>query len=346
MDVLVVDDSAVVRQLVAALLGAQPGVSVRAVPDAVHALREIAARAPDVVVLDLEMPRMHGLDFLRDVMRRAPLPVVVFAGLSARGSARAVDALLAGAVEVIPKPADAREGFASAAVHLVRAVREAARARPARAAASREHRPAFPAAGAREADAVVVVGASAGGPQALHALLPALPGEAPGIVVAQHIPAAYVAALAKGLAAAAPRLEVREAADGDRVAPGRVLLAPGGRRTTLLRSGTGWRVRVEPTSAPGPHPSVDALFHSAAESAGRRAVGVLLTGMGSDGARGLLALREAGASTVVQDEATSVVWGMPAAASALDAATETLPLPRIPDAIVRLARRATEHARA
>ncbi|HEU4559293.1 MAG TPA: chemotaxis-specific protein-glutamate methyltransferase CheB [Longimicrobium sp.] len=336
LDVLVVDDSAVLRQLVTALLSRQPGVEVRAAPDPLVALDKIRARRPDVVLLDLEMPRMNGLAFLRAVMDADPLPVVVFSGLTQRGTESALEALRLGAVEVLAKPG-AGEGFAGVAVHLVRAVREAARARPRPAGAGLPLALPRPPRAPRGANAsrLVVVGASMGGPEALHTLLAGLPADAPGMVVAQHMPAGFTAAFARSLNARC-RLEVREAVDGDAVAPGVVLVAPGSGHARVRGAAGSWRVEVEK----GPHlggcrPSVDALFHSAAEAAGSCAMGVLLTGMGSDGAQGLLALRRAGAATLAQDEATSVVYGMPGAAAALGAAGQILPLRAIGAALLR-----------
>jgi two-component system chemotaxis response regulator CheB len=363
LDVLVVDDSAVVRQLVTALLARQPGVDVRAAPDPVVAMEKMRGRRPDVVLLDLEMPRMNGLAFLRAVMDADPLPVVVFSGLTRRGTESALEALRLGAVEVLAKP-DAGEGFAGAAVHLVRAVREAAAARPRRAegtgdrgqgtAGTRSRAVACAASGSAatapstasaESGRLVVIGASMGGPEALHTLLAGMPQESPGMVVAQHMPGGFTAAFARSLDARC-RLEVREAADGDAVRPGVVLVAPGSGHVRIRGAPGRWTVEVER----GPHlsgcrPSVDALFHSAATAAGSDALGVLLTGMGNDGAEGLLALRRAGAVTVAQDEATSVVYGMPGAAAALGAANEILPLQQIGAAILRHARRVPRSSR-
>ncbi|HEX6372648.1 MAG TPA: chemotaxis-specific protein-glutamate methyltransferase CheB [Longimicrobium sp.] len=336
IDVLVVDDSAVLRQLVTTLLARQPGMEVRAAPDPLVALEKMRARRPDVVVLDLEMPRMNGLAFLRAVMDAAPLPVVVFSGLTQRGTESALEALRLGAVEVLAKPG-AEEGFAGVAAHLVRAVREAARARPRTVGAAFGAVLPPPPRVLRSAGAarLVVVGASMGGTEALHTLLAGLPAGAPGMVVAQHMPAGFTAAFARSLDARC-RLEVREAVDGDAVAPGVVLIAPGSGHVRIRGLPGRWRVEVEE----GPHlegsrPSVDVLFHSAAAAAGSLAVGVLLTGMGSDGAQGLLALRGAGAATLAQDRATSVVYGMPGAAAALGAAGQILPLPAIGAAVLR-----------
>jgi two-component system chemotaxis response regulator CheB len=336
IDVLVVDDSAVLRQLVTTLLARQPGVEVRAAPDPVVALEKMRARRPDVVVLDLEMPRMNGLAFLRAVMDDAPLPVVVFSGLTQRGTESALEALRLGAVEVLAKPG-ADEGFAGVAAHLVRAVRQAARARPRTVGAEFGTVLPPPPRAPRPAGAprLVVVGASMGGTEALHTLLAGLPAGAPGMVVAQHMPAGFTAAFARSLDARC-RLEVREAVDGDAVAPGVVLVAPGSGHVRIRGVPGRWRVEVrEGPHLDGSRPSVDALFHSAAAAAGSLAVGVLLTGMGRDGARGLLALRRAGAATLAQDRATSVVYGMPGAAAALGAAGQILPLPSIGAAMLR-----------
>jgi two-component system chemotaxis response regulator CheB len=336
IDVLVVDDSAVLRQLVTTLLSRQPGVEVRAAPDPVVALDKMRARRPDVVLLDLEMPRMNGLAFLRAVMDRDPLPVVVFSGLTQRGTESALEALRLGAVEVLAKPG-ADEGFAGVAAHLVRAVREAARARPRTVGAELGAGLPPPPRAPRAADAprLVVVGASMGGTEALHTLLAGLPAGAPGIVVAQHMPAGFTTAFARSLDARC-RLEVREAVDGDAVVPGVVLIAPGSGHVRIRGAPGRWRVEVrEGPHLDGSRPSVDALFHSAAAAARGLAVGVLLTGMGSDGAQGLLAMRRAGAATLAQDRATSVVYGMPGAAAALGAAGQILPLPSIGAALMR-----------
>ena len=350
LDVLVVDDSAVVRQLVTTLLARQPGVDVRAAPDPVVALEKMRGRRPDVVLLDLEMPRMNGLAFLRAVMDADPLPVVVFSGLTRRGTESALEALRLGAVEVLAKPG-ADEGFAGAAVHLVRAVREAAAARPRRVVDAERQgtgdrgqgtagtRAPAAAPGPAGSPRLVVVGASMGGPEALHTLLAGLPEESPGMVVAQHMPEGFTAAFARSLDARC-RLEVREAVDGDAVCPGVVLVVPGSGHVRIRGAPGRWTVAVERGAhLSGCRPSVDVLFHSAAAAAGSGALGVLLTGMGSDGAQGLLALHHAGAVTLAQDEATSVVYGMPAAAAALGAAGEILPLQQIAPAILRHAGR-------
>lgn len=338
LHVLVIDDSAVARQGMAAVLGRHPGVTVSTLADAVSALEWMRSRRPDVVVLDLEMPRMHGLDFLRRVMRERPVPVVVCSGVTARGTRAALQALEEGAVEVVAKDS---VRFAAPAPDdpLTRAVLAAAHAAPALlspGAVAPPLRP-FPAWGG--AGRVVAVGASTGGPQALRTLLAALPAEAPPMVIVQHMPREFTAALARGLHAAS-RMEVREATAGDALRPGLALVAPGGRHLRVVRDSPGGGLRVAlSASAPVQHhrPSVDVLFHSVAAAAGAGAVGVLLTGMGADGADGLLAMRRAGAQTLVQDEATSVVWGMPREALERGAAGRVLPLSALPSAILHAA---------
>jgi two-component system chemotaxis response regulator CheB len=362
LDVLVVDDSAVARQVVSALLTREPGVQVRTAPDPLVALDRLRARRPDVVLLDLEMPRMDGLTFLRRVMEGDPLPVVVFSGFTPRGADKALEALRLGAVEVLGKPAGGPATFQASARELLRALREAAGARP-RAGSSRLAgessgviaRLAMPASGssvgaggggAMDVGRVVAVGASTGGPEALHALLGAMPADCPPILVAQHMPAAFTPAFAARLHAESA-IDVREAADGDEVRPGLALLAPGDAHMRLRREGRRLVVRLARSGRiNGVQPSVDELFHSVAGAVGEDGVGVLLTGMGADGAEGLLAMRSRGARTIAQDEASSVVWGMPGAAVALGAAADVLPLERIAAAVLRACRRPVPTVRA
>ncbi len=343
---LVVDDSAVVRQFMRALLSNEPGMSVAVAADPIIAMQKMEARWPDVIVLDLEMPRMDGLTFLRQLMKDEPVPVVVCSGHARSGTEAALKALEAGAVEVVAKPQlGLRDFLRESSMLLVDTIRAAAGARvkrrrlPAvepRLTADAMLAPAKPPVrtGA-PAETVVAIGASTGGTEALRELLQAMPADAPGMVIVQHMPEEFTAAFAQRLNGVCS-IAVKEAADGDPVARGRALVAPGNRHTMLVRIGTGFHVKV----ADGPlvcrhRPSVDVLFRSVAQNAGAASLGVILTGMGDDGADGLLEMKQAGAPTLVQDEASSVVFGMPKEAIARNAADEVVPLSRMASAILR-----------
>lgn len=330
--VLVVDDSAVVRKLASEVLASDPDLEVVGTAvDPYVAQEKIAALNPDVITLDLEMPRMDGLTFLRRLMVSHPLPVVVMSTLTDRGSDYALEALRLGAVEVIGKPAGPHslEAHATDLIHKVKAAARA-RLRPAPAAEPTIAR--SPVAGTYEGDprAVILLGASTGGVEALREVLTHLPANLPPIAIVQHIPAAFSKAFAQRLNSLCA-LDVREAVDGERLSPGTALIAPGNFHLMLQWSGGGYRARV----ASGPtvwhqRPAVDLLFKSAAEcGGGPHAIAGLLTGMGQDGAEGLLRLKEKGAATFVQDEATSVVYGMPRAAVANGATRLQFPLERI-----------------
>lgn len=338
--VLVVDDSAVVRLALTRILG-RAGLAVETALDPIIALRKMARERPDVLVLDLELPRMDGLTFLDAVMERDPLPVVICSSLAGPETAVALEALERGAVDVVAKPRLGVQGFLEdSAVRLVQVVRAAAQARvrPRRVARPPRAPPPPPprAAAARgRTPGVVVIGASTGGTEALREILEALPPGAPGVAVVQHMPEGFTAQFARRLDGLC-RVEVKEADDGDPILPGRALIAPGNRHLRLRRAGAGYVVEL----AAGPpvsfhRPSVDVLFRSAARVAGPDALGVILTGMGQDGADGLLELRRAGARTLAQDEATSVVFGMPREAIARGAVDEVLPLPELAGAILR-----------
>jgi two-component system chemotaxis response regulator CheB len=335
--VLVVDDSAVVRQLLCRDLGRDPMIQVvGTAPDPYVARDKIVELAPDVLTLDVEMPRMDGITFLRKLMAVRPMPVVVLSSLTGRGTEMAVEAMAAGAVDVLGKPTSAYElGGVGAA--LADKIKLAARAHVQGA------RPAAPdsapaaCAMTRTTDHIIAIGASTGGVQALTEVLSAFPAGAPGTVVVQHMPARFTASFAQRLNGVC-RVEVKEAADGDSVVPGRVLLAPGGSHMVLSRSGASYRVSVRD----GPEvfhqkPSVEVLFDSVARYAGANAVGAILTGMGADGARGLLNMRRAGARTVAQDEPSCVVFGMPAEAIKCGAAEHVAPLGDIARILVQLA---------
>ena len=335
--VLVVDDSAVVREVLSRELACDPGIEVvGAAPDAYTAWGMITRVRPDVMTLDLEMPGMNGMAFLRKLLRFRPLPVVVVSSLTPAGSDLALQALEAGAVEVVAKPQSATSANRTLA-HLAMIVKGAAGARVAlRGNPVQSRLPAVTAVSVRSLQRIVVMGASTGGTQALQQILMALPKGAPGIAIVQHMPEGFTRSFAERLNELCA-LEVKEAQDQDALQPGRVLIAPGNHHLLLRRSGS--RYRVEVKSGPlvsGHRPSVDLLFKSAARCAGRQAVGVLLTGMGKDGARGLLEMRKAGGSTIGQDEATSVVYGMPREAALLGAVERVTPLPRIAESILEL----------
>ena len=344
--VLVVDDSAVVRQFMSGLLSAEPGMEVMVAADPLIALRKMESRRPDVIVLDLEMPRMDGLTFLRRVMRQDPIPVVVCSGHTGPGTDTALRALEEGAVEVLAKPKlGVRNFLHDSAVMLLDTIRAAAQARPRRreglapppprltadAVLPRGHHAPRRAASER----IVAVGASTGGTDALREILQALPPEVPGMVVVQHMPELFTATFARRLDEEC-RIHVKEAADGDRVAKGTALIAPGDRHLTVVRRGGGHGVRVIDGPLVCRHrPSVDVLFRSVAQAAGPLAVGVILTGMGDDGAQGLLEMKQTGAATIAQDEATCVVFGMPKEAIARGGVGEVVPLPGIPATLLR-----------
>lgn len=345
MNVLIVDDSALVRETLGHILATWGGMNVEKAPDPLFAIRKMKSWRPDVILLDVDMPRMDGLTFLRKVMAEDPIPVVVCSSLGGAGSEVALDALDAGAVEVIEKSKlGVRSSLHASAGTLVQTVLAAA------GVPTLARRPATPSArpGAREdatsrapgesraavaPETVVAIGASTGGTTALQDVLSAMPADAPPILVVQHMPEGFTAAFAERLNRLC-RIEVKEAADGDRIAPGRALIAHGDRHLTL-RGARGKYVAQLDEGPPvsGHRPSVDVLLESVARAAGSAAVGIVLTGMGRDGARGLLAMRQAGARTIAQDEASCVVYGMPRAAVENGAAQEVLPLSRIANSI-------------
>ena len=361
LNVLVIDDSAVVRQAVTAILSSEPDIKVETASDPIIAEQKMGRFSPDVIVLDLEMPRMDGLTFLRKLMAERPLPVVVCSSYAEDGSEMALRALDLGAVDILAKPRiGVRDFLHDSAVMLLESVRGAAAARvPGRRTGefplrrtSEAARPPAPAP-RLTADAVVpaattprtlssavpiiAVGASTGGTEALRVLLDAMPADAPPILVVQHMPAGFTAAFANRLAKTA-RIEVREAESGDAVGPGRALIARGDRHLVLKRQGARCHVDVIEGALVSRHrPSVDVLFRSVAQAVGSRAVGLIMTGMGDDGAQGLLELSQAGAATFAQDEASSVVFGMPREAIARGAAGAVLPLHELPAALLRAA---------
>jgi two-component system chemotaxis response regulator CheB len=326
--VMVVDDSAVVRQVVGGMLAQTPGIEVIAsVADPLLAMERMKQQWPDVIVLDVEMPRMDGITFLKKIMSERPTPVVICSTLTEKGAKTTMEALASGAVAIVTKPRLGLKQFlADAADDLVATVKAAARANVRRLALPAADAPPPTVTPKQTADAilapatramtqtterVVALGTSTGGTQALEEVLTALPGVCPGIVIVQHMPEKFTAAFAARLDSLC-RIAVKEAANNDRVVPGRALIAPGGRHMLLKRSGAQYHVEVVDGPLVNRHrPSVDVLFRSVAKSAGPNALGVIMTGMGDDGAAGLLEMRNAGATTLAQDEESCVVFGMP-----------------------------------
>ena len=351
--VMIVDDSAVVRQVVSQALSSDPGIEVIGVAaDPIFALQKMKASWPDVLVIDIEMPRMDGITFLKKIMAEHPTPVVVCSSLAEQGTQATFEALAAGAVSIITKPKSGLKSFLEDSSNdIVQAVRSAARAnmRAMRVtAAPAPNRPKLTAdvmlsAGGHRAlerttDQVVAIGTSTGGTQALEAVLTRLPATTLGIVIVQHMPEKFTEMFAERLHSLC-QIEVREAKHGDRVIPGLALIAPGGRHMMLKRNGAQYVVDVADGPLVNRHkPSVDVLFRSVAKFAGANALGIIMTGMGDDGARGMKEMHDAGARTIAQDEASCVVFGMPKEAIKLGAADQVLPLDQIPAAIVSFGR--------
>ncbi|EXJ14943.1 protein-glutamate methylesterase/protein-glutamine glutaminase [Imhoffiella purpurea] len=338
--VMIVDDSATVRQVLSGLLENEHDLKVIATAsDPIFALEKMKRDWPDVIVLDVEMPRMDGITFMKKLMAEHPTPVVICSSLTEKGAQTTIEALAAGAMEVITKPQVGLKDFlSSAAKEVARAVRAASKANMKRVASAPAPAvvPKYTAdvvlgsapdrAMHQTTEKIVAVGTSTGGTQALEVLLTALPRTAPGLVVVQHMPEQFTTAFAKRLDGLC-QMEVREAQNGDRVIQGRALIAPGGRHMVLKRSGAQYQVSIMDGPPVSRHkPSVDVLFRSTARSAGRNALGVIMTGMGDDGARGLKEMRDAGAMSVAQDEATCVVYGMPKEAVKLGAVERSMPL--------------------
>jgi len=335
--VLIVDDSAVVRQIFAQQLARDPEIEVvGTAPDPFVARDLIVQRQPDVVTLDIEMPRMDGLTFLRKLMHYHPMPVVVVSSLTPAGGGLAVEALSAGAVDVMCKPGSAFT-VGDMAQLLAEKVKGAAQADVRKAKVDAAPPAGEPRALSRTTNQILAIGASTGGTVAVERILKALPHNAPGIVITQHMPELFTRYFAVRLKEVS-RLDVREAQGGESVVPGVALVAPGNRHLLLRRSGARYLTEVKDGPRVNRHrPSVDVMFRSVAHSAGGNAVGVLLTGMGADGAQGLLAMHEAGARTIAQDEKSSVVFGMPKVAIDLGAADTVLDVARIAGEIMNAA---------
>jgi two-component system, chemotaxis family, protein-glutamate methylesterase/glutaminase len=336
--VLIVDDSALVRQTLSEVLCADPGIEIMATAsDPFVAAERIGEEIPDVILLDVEMPRMDGITFLEKLMAQCPVPVVICSSLTEKGAETTLRALELGAVEIVTKPRLGTEAFLRESGEILRqTVRAAAAAKAARTikverALTADAVLAKPSATAmiRTTEKVVLIGASTGGTEALRVFLEAMPPDAPGMLIVQHMPEKFTTAFARRLDALCA-VSVKEAENGDTVLRGRALLAPGSHHLLLKRSGARYFAEVRDGPLVCRHrPSVDVLFRSGARYAGRNAVGVLMTGMGNDGAQGLLELHAAGAFTVAQDEATCVVFGMPHEAIKLGAAERVLPLQAI-----------------
>jgi two-component system, chemotaxis family, protein-glutamate methylesterase/glutaminase len=348
LQVLVVDDSAMVRQVMQAILGTDRRINVRAAADPLIAWGKMQKEPVDVVITDLEMPRMDGLTFIRKIMAEMPTPVVVCSGLAARGTELALRALEEGAVEVITKPkVGVRDFLHESAVTLLDAVWSAAQAqirpRPRLVVAPAPRIAAEPVVprngklnGAGAQSKVIAVGASTGGTEALRVFLTALPTNCPPVVIVQHMPEVFTRAFAERLNQDCS-IEVQEACDGDRLRIGQALIAPGNRHMLVNRSGAELVVQVVDGPQVSRHrPSVDVLFRSVAASVGAKAVGVIMTGMGNDGAQGLCEMKAAGAATIAQDEASCVVFGMPREAISRGAVNVVVPLEEIASAVLNL----------
>jgi len=337
--VLVVDDSALVRSLLSEIINREPDMRcVGAASDPLVAREMIRELAPDVITLDVEMPRMDGIDFLGKLMRLRPMPVLMVSTLTERGAEVTLRALELGAVDFVAKPRiGVADGLRQLAEDICAKLRTAAQARVRRLpipAASTPQRPAAPGLGRLSTEKIIFIGASTGGTEATRELLMGLPPDAPAVVITQHMPPGFTRSYAARLDSLC-RIRIKEAADGDRILPGHGYIAPGGLHLTVERSGANYLARVRDGDAINRHkPSVEALFDSAACVVGPNALGVMLTGMGADGAKAMKAMRDAGSYNICQDEASCVVFGMPREAIAQGAAHEVLPLQRIAPALL------------
>lgn len=326
ISVLCVDDSALMRQLMTEIINGFPDMEVVATaPDPLVARDLIKKLNPQVLTLDVEMPRMDGLDFLEKLMRLRPMPVVMVSSLTGRGSEITLRALELGAIDFVTKPQTGlRDGMLAYSEAIAEKIRTAARARlPQRRsshAAPIIHVPLL------SSEKLIAIGASTGGTEAIRHVLEPLPANSPALLITQHMPPGFTRSFAERLNKLC-QITVKEAEDGERILPGYAYIAPGARHMELARSGANYQIRLHDGAPVNRHrPSVDVLFHSVAQFAGRNAVGVILTGMGNDGAAGMLAMRNAGAYTLAQDEASCVVFGMPREAIALGGSNETVPL--------------------
>lgn len=337
--VFIVDDSAVVRQVLTGVLNNISGITViGSAPDPIFALQKLEKDWPDVIVLDIEMPRMDGVTFLKKLMKEHPIPVVICSTLTTKGAEVTMEAMSSGAVDIITKPTINLKSFLQESETLMaNAIKGAAQARIKNVGASKL-KPVIVdkpiTAMAATTDRVIAIGTSTGGTQALEEVLTRLPKTAPGIVVVQHMPEAFTAAFAKRLNGVC-QVTVKEAENNDRVMPGLVFIAPGGKHLLLRRSGAQYRVEVKDGPLVARHrPSVNVLFRSVATAAGHNAIGIIMTGMGDDGAKGMKELHDTGALTIGQDEASSVVYGMPKEALKAGGVDAEMALDEIPELIV------------
>ena len=351
--VLIVDDSALVRGLLSDILAADRGIEVVGVAGDAHVAREkIKALNPDVITLDVEMPKMDGITFLRNLMRLRPMPVVMVSSLTERGADVTLDALAIGAVDYLSKPridlAATLKDYGEELIEKIKTASKASvRALDPRRAAAIAARPAHnadavlprarPPKQLRTTDRIIAIGASTGGTEAIKEVLMRLPPDAPGVVIAQHIPKAFSTPFARRMNDCS-QVTVCEAEDGQQVLAGHAYIAPGDRHLMVVRDGARYVCRLDDGVPVNRHkPSVDVLFRSVAQNAGGNAIGVLLTGMGKDGARGMKEMLDAGSRTLAQDEATSVVWGMPGEAVSLGAAQHVVPLESVASKVLSLA---------
>ncbi|RTR04434.1 protein-glutamate methylesterase/protein-glutamine glutaminase [Halomonas nitroreducens] len=336
--VLCVDDSALIRDLLTEIINSQPDMEVVAVaPDPIAARDLIKQHNPDVLTLDVEMPRMDGLDFLERLMRLRPMPVLMVSSLTQAGSEITLRALELGALDFVAKPSlGIRSGMQAYAEEITDKLRAAALSRPRRARRQDAPVPRTLSAPLVSSEKLIIIGASTGGTEAIRSVLEPLPPNSPAILITQHMPGGFTRSFAERLDRLC-RISVKEARDGERILPGHAYIAPGDAHLKLARSGANYVVRLDDGPPVNRHrPSVDVLFHSAATEAGRNALGVLLTGMGKDGAAGLLEMRQAGAHTLAQDEASCVVFGMPREAIALGAACEVVALDEVAPRLLTL----------
>ena len=334
--VLIVDDSSIVRRALEEQLSRQAGIEVvGSAPDPFVARERIVSLNPDVITLDIEMPRMDGLSFLKKLMKFHPVPAIILSSVAGKGTQMALDCLEAGAVEVLAKPSGSNSigDVGNRLGEIIRGIKDVNISRETRSQVAPKpvapRAPSAPAAPTKPSNRIIAIGASTGGTEALRDVLTQLPASLPGIAIVQHMPAGFTNAFAKRLNGLC-EIEVREAVDGEQICTGTALIAPGELQMKIVKDGTGWKVKVFDGPRVCRHkPSVEVLFESTAEAAGKKSMGVILTGMGADGARGMLTLKDAGGYTVAQDEKSCVVFGMPREAIEAGGVRKVAPLNQI-----------------